>query len=161
MNTASISGKVTRKGDTPVANVQVRFISDLATLGAAPDAVVSMRTAITWTHRITGVAGHRWNVYAKHVANKVAGITFAEFKQRVVEKNPSLQETGFVFQPGRTYVLPENIVGATKLEWDRRLRNFQGNRWQCWRTHVAHKVVDMTWTMFKDAVVLELSLIHI
>ena len=82
-------------------------------------------------------------------------MTFAEFKQRVVEKNPSLQETGFVFLPGHTYTLPENLVDAVEVRWDRRLENFRGNRWQCWQTHVANKAVGMTWTMFKEMVVQE------
>jgi hypothetical protein len=118
MNTFRVSGTITGGDGKPLAQARVRFISDLKTLGTTPAAAVSMRTAITWTRRVTGFDGHRWNAYTKYVANNVAGITFAEFKEQVVAKNPSLEETGSIFQSNQTYVFPQNIAGAVELKDD-------------------------------------------
>jgi hypothetical protein len=155
MNTVRLAGRVLQSDGSPVAHAQLRFVSDLATLGAAANASVSMRTASTWTRQVTGLNGNRWNVYSQYVANKVAGMTFAEFKQCVVDKNPALKTTGYVFVPQSRYLLPENVVDAVEVRWDRDLAGFEGNRWQCWRTYVAGKVVGVSWSLFKDAVTQE------
>lgn len=153
MKMFKISGKVTGSTGAPVAGAQVRFISDLATLGAVPGAVVAERTAVVWTHPLTGFGGSRWRGYSKFVSGQVAGISYADFKAEVVAHNPTLQEDGYHFHPVQRYLMPKNDPAALAIEWDRPLAGFEGNRWQCWTRFVAGKVIGMDWDSFKEAVV--------
>ena len=149
METFKISGKITDSDGNPVPHALVRFIGDLPTLGGMPGAVVSARTAIVWRQEIDSFAGHRWNAYRKFVVGRVAGMTFADFKQQVVEHNPSLVEDDYVFQKQKRYSMPENDPAALEISWDRALTDFYGNRWQCWNAFVAGKVIGMTWSLLR------------
>jgi len=75
MNTFKISGKVTDSDEKAVAQAVVRFVSDLATLGATPSAIVVWPEPIEWTSEVTGFTGDRWTAYAKYVAQRVAGLS--------------------------------------------------------------------------------------
>jgi hypothetical protein len=153
MDTFKVSGGITDDAGNPLAQALVRFIGSLETLGGMPGAVVSARTAVVWTQEVTGFAGHRWNAYRRFVAGRVAAIPFADFKQQVVEHNPSLLEDKYVFKTEGHYIMPQNDPATLEISWDRTLTGFDGNRWQCWNNFVAGKVIGMTWSSFKLAVV--------
>lgn len=150
METVKIYGKVLDEQRQPFANVQIRFISDLATLGATPDATVVMRTGVPWTRQQDGITGHRWNVYNKYVARTVAGIGYEEFKALVVRYNPALMESQYRFEADQPYTLPQNIEDSADIAWTRRLIDFDGTLWQCWQTYVAGKVIGMSWERFRQ-----------
>ena len=155
MNTFNISGKVTDSDGKAVAQAAVRFVSDLATLGATPGAVAVLPEAIEWTSEVTRFNGDRWPAYEKYVAQSVAGLSYAEFKIQVVVKNPQLLASDYRFKAYLSYLLPASPAGNDGVVWDRVLAQFQGARWDCWQQHVAGKVVGLDWPSFREAVAKE------
>jgi len=65
-------------------------------------------TEIAWTRELTGFAGTLGRCWEEHVRDQVQGITWAEFREQVVEHNPVLREDDYLFKAEKTYVLPEN-----------------------------------------------------
>lgn len=153
MQTFELSGQVSDAMGEPVAGAQLHFISDLDTLGAQPNAVIERSSRVCWIREVSGLAGHRWNCYLQQVAGRVAGITFAEFKERVVIENPALVSDHYRFQPEKRYWLPDDCAVDPSLTWDRNVTGFAGNRWQCWQRFVQGKVLGLSWLAFKDGVV--------
>lgn len=157
----TFSGQVVNDAGRAVSGATVRLIGGARALGADPRAVIHNRGSVSWTRSITGFGGSRWNAWLKFVAPGVAGITWAEFRAEVGLYNPSLQESDGVFQPDCAYILPENRVFADTrsvaptVVWDRRLTDFVGSRWACWRQYVQGKVVGLTWEGFAAAMLAE------
>jgi hypothetical protein len=114
---------------------------------------VTEQPLIAWTRTIARFSGNRWDCWRAFVQGKVDGITWDEFRDQVVEHNPTLPDDGYVFKADKTYVLPENILGPTEITWTRPLMGFSGNRWQCWEAHVRDQVQGLTWNEFMQAVV--------
>ena len=142
----------------PVPGVMIRLLGDEATLGGDPQAASDSRGTVGWTRAVRGMSGSLWNAWQKFVAQDVAGLTWEEFRVEVTQYNPALRLTDEIFQPDRTYFLPENrIYSDTRsaeptVTWDRSLTDFAGSRWDCWRRHVQGKVGNLTWTQFREEV---------
>ena len=62
---------------------------------------------ITWTRKLTGFYGNRWQAWEQFVKSQVPGITWHEFKDQVLVYNPHLETDGYVFRPEKEYLLPE------------------------------------------------------
>ena len=126
MNTLNV--KVT-SFDLPLSAALVRLSGDAGSLAGHPDAVLALADAITWTREVSDYNGNRWNCWQKHVVQDVAGITWQEFREQVLTHNPSLRDTGGMFEAGRLYFLPENCLPANTaplVGWDRELTGFGG-----------------------------------
>ena len=63
---------------------------------------------VSWTRAVTGFYGSRWDAWRQYVDGQVIGITWEEFKDESLRYNPDLTADGFVFQPGKQYLFPEN-----------------------------------------------------
>jgi hypothetical protein len=63
---------------------------------------------VNWTRTVTGFSGSRWDAWVQYVDGQVTGITWEEFKDESLRYNPHLTADGFVFQPGKEYLFPEN-----------------------------------------------------
>lgn len=149
----TISGVVTGLG-RPLAGATVRLTGSYETLGGVRDAALAAATAVTWTRQVTGFRGAPWHAWRKFVADEVAGITYAEFQQLVGRYNPKLGESANRFTADQSYWLPENSKQTEQvweIVWDRPLTNFEGSLHDCWRRHVANKVVGLSYQAFKKA----------
>ena len=60
----------------------------------------------TWTYPLTGFFGNRWQVWERYVMGSVPGLSWQEFKEQVLVYNPHLVDDGFMFYPGKSYLLP-------------------------------------------------------
>lgn len=109
------------------------------------------RTTITWTRRITGFAGNRWNCWKTYVRGKVVGLTWHNFLAQVVAYNPQLIDDNYLFHANKTYQLPTNELISPDISWTRLLTGFSGSRWHCWVKQVQDEVTGMTWAAFRDA----------
>ena len=151
-------GRIEDPRHHPVNGAFVRLVGGADTLGADPRAVANSRGAVTWTRPLSGYAGNLWNCWQKHVAPDVAGITWEEFRAEAAQHNPALRASDGVFEPQRTYFLPENRTYADTrsamptIVWDRTLTGFSGDRWACWQQYVQGKVVNLDWEAFRTAV---------
>jgi hypothetical protein len=113
----------------------------------APSALVE------WTRELTGFTGHRWAAWTQFVQGKVAGITWEEFRDEALARNPELAADGNVFQAQKRYKLPQNVLDAEGIVWTRELTGFAGHRWACWEAHVKDEVQGISWGEFVDEVV--------
>ena len=62
----------------------------------------------SWTRTISGFYGNRWQAWQQYVDGQVVGITWEEFKDESLRYNSDLIADGYVFQPGKEYLFPEN-----------------------------------------------------
>ena len=69
-------------------------------------APLAKENQVTWTHPLTGFFGNRWEVWERYVMGRVPGLRWQEFKEQVLIYNPHLVDDGFVFYPGKSYLLP-------------------------------------------------------
>lgn len=148
-------GRIVDGEGTPVDGALVRLVGGAATLGADPRAVANSRGSVSWTQKISGRAGSRWNCWQKFVGPNVEGITWEEFRAEAEEYNPSLRETDGQLEAARTYYLPENRTFADTpgiapaVIWDRALSDFDGSLWSCWKQYVRGKVAGLSWEQFR------------
>jgi hypothetical protein len=70
---------------------------------------VTVQPEVFWTRRLSGFFGSRWDAWERFIKGKAAGITWTEFVDQVVQKNPALAADGWVFQREKAYQLPQNI----------------------------------------------------
>lgn len=71
----------------------------------------------TWTRQLTGFGGSRWDCWAKQVQGSVPGLTWEQFRDGVLAYNPQLNADGRLFQPFKSYLLPEpNAAPRAYLE---------------------------------------------
>ncbi len=63
---------------------------------------------LNWTRTVTGFYGSRWDAWLQYVDGQVVGISWEEFKDESLRYNPELTADGYVFQPGKEYLFPEN-----------------------------------------------------
>ena len=103
---------------------------------------------VAWSRPLRGVKGSRWQAFQTHVEQQVHGVSAQAFIARSVEENPSLAESGFLFEPERSYAFPENLWGGPEITWTRALSGFAGNRWDAWVSFVRDKVPGLTWEAF-------------
>jgi hypothetical protein len=151
--TVALSGTVLGAAANPVAGVSVRLIGSQATAGTARDAACVNPMAVTWTLQLSGFSGNRWQCWKRFVAPGVAGISWPEFREKVLVYNPSLARSGHLFQADQAYVLPQKGHIAPQIVWDRPLTGFSGDRWACWEQYVQNKVVGLSWPDFATQVV--------
>ncbi len=149
----SLKGTVKTQAGTPIGGASVRLIGSGEPLGDVGPAAVHRPDAVSWTRTITGFSGNRWNCWQKFVMNQVAGITWDEFKDQVVEYNPTLRNEGYLFKANKSYRLPEQVTAQPVVAWTWTITAFSGNRWDCWKVFVQGKVEGLTWDEFKDQVV--------
>lgn len=148
MNTLKVT---TTFSDVPVPSALVRLSGDASSLTDCPDAALALDSVITWTRELTGFSGNRWNCWQKYVAQDVAAITWQEFREQVLDHNPSLRDSGGRFAADELYFLPENCLPANTtalVAWDRELSGFDGTVWECWQQHVRGKVLGLSWDDF-------------
>ena len=149
----SLAGTVTNKQDgTPIPRAAVRLYGGAEPLGDVRTAAVRREGAVSWTRTVTGFAGVRWNAWQKFVMNYVAGITWPEFEEQVLEHNPHLAANSGRFERDKRYLLPEQAGAQPDVHWTRPLTGFFGNRWDCWQKYVQGKVDGITWDRFMDEV---------
>lgn len=79
------------------------FHADQSYLLPAPSAAPPAR----WTRTLTGFAGTRWDCWVANVRDQVPGIGWAEFRDKVLYYNQLLATGGRMFQPDRSYVIPQ------------------------------------------------------
>jgi len=144
----------TRLAKTILSLVQALFGRRLPTTG---EVKTSPSGKITWTRRLTGFYGNRWQAWEQFVKDQVPGITWQEFKDQVLVYNPHLEADGYIFRREKEYLLPEishepSPPSPGKITWTRRLTGFYGNRWQAWEQFVKDQVPGITWQEFKDQV---------
>jgi hypothetical protein len=149
----SLRGTVKTQAGIPIESASVRLIGSEKPLGDVGPAAVRRPDAVSWTGTITGFSGNRWNCWQKFVMNQVAGITWDEFKDQVVEHNPTLRDDGYVFKADKSYRLPEQVTEQPVVAWTRTVTRFSGNRWDSWKAFAQGKVDGVTWDEFKDQVV--------
>ncbi len=63
---------------------------------------------LSWTRTVSGFYGSRWDAWLQYVDGQVIGITWDEFKDESLRYNPDLATDGYVFQPEKEYLFPEN-----------------------------------------------------
>lgn len=148
----SLKGIVKTQAGTPIEGASVRLIGSEESLGNVSSVAVRRPGAVSWTRTITGFSGNRWNCWQKFVMNQVAGLTWDEFKDQVVEHNPTLRDDGYVFKANKRYKLPEQVTEQPIIAWTRTVTRFSDNRWNCWKTFVQGKVDGLTWDEFKEQV---------
>jgi hypothetical protein len=149
----TLRGRVLSAGE-PVVPARLRILGSIESLGADRRAAAHGPELVTWTHRISGFAGRPWNCWRRFVERTVAGITWEQFEAEVAVHNPSLRESGALFEPGRTYLLPENPPTAGEdVTWDRTVTGIEGDRWKVWTDHVRGKVPGLDWEAFRREVV--------
>src|SRR5262245_17890858 len=64
----------------------------------------------TWSRPLSGFAGTRWDCWMAHVQNKVAGITWEQFRDGTLLYNPQLNADGRMFRPEKSYLIPQSDV---------------------------------------------------
>jgi hypothetical protein len=148
----SLKGTVKTQAGTPIEGASVRLIGSEEPLGDVGSAALDRPDAVSWTETITDFSGNRWNCWQRFVMNRVAGITWDEFKDQVVEHNPTLRDDGYMFKAEKSYKLPEQATEQPVVAWTRPITDFSGNRWDCWKAFVQGKVDGLTWDEFKDQV---------
>lgn len=84
---------------------------EVASYGVEPiinkDDETQTQVNISWSHKLTGLSGSRWDIWEKVVQSQETGLSWTEFKDEVVKYNPQLVEDEYVFMPDKEYVLPE------------------------------------------------------
>ncbi len=150
----TISGRLTLHG-YDLVDASVRLVGGAETLGGVARAALDAPSYVTWSRRLTGFEGSAWALWLRHVSGEVAGITWPEFKRQAAQYNPGLTESEGRFLADDEYWLPENRDVAAEILWDRHLTGFDGRLWRCWQRFVSNKVVDMTYPLFKQQVLLE------
>jgi mannan endo-1,4-beta-mannosidase len=150
-------GRITGS-EGPIAGALVRLIGDEGTLGDDPRAALDRRDTVVWVREMGGFDGtslkdgNLWNAWLKLADQEVAALTYEEFKHLAPIYNPTLAETGGLFQAEQTYYFPENRSVPEKwpaVAWDRPLAGFDGNLWECWKKYVAHKTLGLSWQGFR------------
>ncbi|GAB4211610.1 MAG: hypothetical protein OHK0022_46340 [Roseiflexaceae bacterium] len=88
-----------------------------------PEATVA--PPFTWTRQLSGFTGSRWDCWTAHVQNQVQGITWEQFRDGALAYNPQLNTDGRIFQPGKSYLIPQN--DATPRAYIEAVSNAQGD----------------------------------
>ncbi|MBC8078150.1 MAG: hypothetical protein H7Y32_18880 [Chloroflexales bacterium] len=63
--------------------------------------------AYSWTRRLSGFAGTRWNLWEQQLKGRVAGLAWDQFCDPALVVNPHLQPDR-LFKADQTYLVPEN-----------------------------------------------------
>ena len=64
-------------------------------------------SSVTWTYKLTGFSGNRWEAWVQFVEGQVPEISWGEFKDEVLIHNPQLVEDDYVFKSNQEYILPQ------------------------------------------------------
>lgn len=136
-----------------LANATVRIVGDIDSLGAMRGAVVEAPGAVNWSRPITGFDGTLRNAWDRFVAGEVAGITWAEFKQIVIQVNPSLTTSNGRFRSDEQYCMPATSITTPTHLWDRQLRDYNGTIYQAWLDLVQGKVPGLDYANFRTQMV--------
>ncbi len=64
---------------------------------------------VRWSRPLSGFKGTRWECWEAHVKGKVKGMPWDDFVSEVLLANPALADDAFLFDPAKSYRLPENI----------------------------------------------------
>ncbi len=107
---------------------------------------------VLWDRPVSTLSSHRWAAWSSHVEGKVEGISWDEFKEEVVEHNPTLEQSGHIFQAGQSYLMPRSVPLGKTIAWTRRLSGFAGTRWECWESHLKGKLPGLLWDDFVEEV---------
>ena len=62
----------------------------------------------TWTRRLGGFGGSRWDCWVANVHDQIRGITWEQFRDAALDYNPQLNADGRLFKPEKTYLIPQN-----------------------------------------------------
>jgi hypothetical protein len=143
-----LAGQVTLDGSA-VAQVGVRLVGDLATLGAVRGAAIVAPGAVTWSRQVTGFSGTVRTAWDRFVAGHVAGLTWDDFRRLAPIVNPSLTAEKGRFAAEQLYLLPENAAAAPTFLWDRRVAGYRGTLYQCWLDLVQGKVLGFGFLSFR------------
>lgn len=152
--TITFHGRVLNDVGTPLSQAAVMLTASLDVLGRDPQAAV-LGAGVSWTRPLAGFSGSLWSCWQRHVAPRVAGLTWEAFRRDAPTYNPSLRSAAGRFQADRAYVLPENRSFADtgdvapEIAWDRELTGFDGTVWEAWRRFVQLKVVGVRWPEFR------------
>lgn len=77
---------------------------------------VSPPTEVTWTGKLTGFTGSRWDCWEKQIKDKIP-ITWEDFRDNSLVHNPELAADGRLYQAGKTYLIPEvTATGRAAVE---------------------------------------------
>lgn len=149
MASLTLTGRVARAADlAPLPNVPIRLVGPAALLEPAGAQPLPPNQIITWTRRLSGFAGTRWDCWNAHIQGQVAGIAWEQFRDGALLHNPTL-EPEHLFKADQTYLIPE-AVAAPAFTWSRLLSGFAGSRWDCWSAQVQGQVAGITWEQFRD-----------
>lgn len=146
----SLTGRVVKATDlAPLAGVAVRLHGPaVAFAGVAAAQAIPLGRQVMWTRTLTDFAGTRWDCWTQHVQNKVAGISWEQFRDGSLLHNPALNPD-HLFKPDQSYLLPEESA-APAYTWTRSLMGFAGTRWDCWTKEIQPNVPGIAWAQFVD-----------
>jgi hypothetical protein len=144
----TITGKLVRAFDlAPLANQTVRFITQAGYLQNAANRTLLPAGQVDWTRSLCDFSGTRWECWEQQLNGKV-GISWGDFRDNALIYNPHLSEDGRIYQPEKSYLLPE-VSSGQEVAWSRVLTGFAGSRWDCWEQQIKGKV-PITWEEFRD-----------
>src|SRR5437870_4829402 len=124
MANLSLSGRVVRSIDlAPLSGVPILLIGPAAALAGLPGVQpMPQGKQVTWTRRISGFAGTRWDCWTKFLQGQIADITWDQFSNAALTHNPTLNPD-HLFKADQTYLIPEEIAAAP-YTWTRQLTGF-------------------------------------
>lgn len=74
---------------------------------------ISPPQEVAWTRKLTGFSGSRWDCWEKEIKAKVPQLSWESFRDSALVHNPHLAADGRLFQPAKTYLVPE-VVGTAR-----------------------------------------------
>ncbi len=108
----SLSGRVAASTTiTPLNGITIRLYGPASALKAVPGVKFLPPTPqVQWTRQLTGFGGSRWECWSKEVQPKVRGITWEQFRDEALLRNPQLHADGRLFRPYKAYLIPEETT---------------------------------------------------
>lgn len=105
----SLSGRVAASTTlAPLDAIPVRLYGPASALKTIPGVQIFPPTnQVRWTRQLTGFGGSRWECWTKEVQTKVPGITWEQFRDEALLRNPQLHADGRLFRPHKAYLIPE------------------------------------------------------
>jgi len=143
VKSVALRGHVTHDGKS-LQGALVRLLGNEKQLGGVRGAVVDAPGAVGWTQKVTGYEGNLHNAWMKYVADDVAGISQAAFRQQIrAQYGDSSHLRG-----SETYYFPLSAAHP-EIAWDRTISGYTGDIRSAWLDWVQGKVVGLPYEGFK------------
>ncbi len=108
----TLSGRVAASTTlTSLNGITIRLYGPATALKTLPGVQFLPPTSqVSWTRQLTGFGGSRWECWTKVVQPKVRGITWEQFRDEALLRNPQLHGDGRLFRPYKAYLIPEETT---------------------------------------------------